>query len=79
MCCVVVVPSLSCGRPPCVLPLLTPIIARLDYLGNFFIEGEANIGGVASDGSGKVVCIKSDGTLGTCTDTPDGGGTCTCN
>ena len=41
--------------------------------------GEASFRGITSDGTGKVVCIKSDGNLGTCTDTPGIGGDCTCN
>lgn len=42
------------------------------------IRGEVNIDGIDSDGAGKVVCIKADGDLGTCTDQPGAGGTCTC-
>ncbi len=46
------------------------------------VNGEAIIGGVANDGTGHVVCIKADKTLGTC---DSGGspapfdGTCRCN
>jgi len=46
------------------------------------VGGEATIGGVANDGTGHVVCIKADKTLGTC---DSGGipapfdGTCLCN
>jgi len=39
---------------------------------------EINMTGISSDGNGKVVCIKADGNLGTCTDQPGVGGTCTC-
>jgi hypothetical protein len=42
------------------------------------VNGEANITGISGDGTGKVVCIKSDGSLGTCTDQPAVDGTCTC-
>jgi len=31
------------------------------------VVGEASISGIAGDGTNKCVCIKSDGTLGTCT------------
>jgi cysteine-rich repeat protein len=43
------------------------------------VIGEANISGISKDGTGKVVCIRSDGNLGTCTTTMDATGTCTCN
>lgn len=42
------------------------------------VIGEANISGISGDGTGKVVCIKSDGNLGTCSTTVGAGGTCTC-
>jgi len=42
------------------------------------IEGELNITGIGSDGTGKVVCIKANEDLGTCSDAPGAGGTCTC-
>lgn len=41
--------------------------------------GELNIVTISGDGSGKVVCIKSDGNLGTCTSAVGAGGTCTCS
>jgi hypothetical protein len=47
--------------------------ARLD------VAGEAKISGISGDGKGKVVCIKSDGTLGTCSSGISFNGTCTCN
>jgi hypothetical protein len=40
---------------------------------------EATFSGISGDGSGKAVCIKADGNLGTCTDAVGGGGTCTCS
>ena len=43
------------------------------------ILGELEIAEISSDGTGKVVCIKSDKNLGTCTDQPDTSGVCTCN
>jgi len=46
--------------------------------GVFNFDDELKVGGVSSDGTGKVVCIKSDGNLGTCSDQPDGSGECTC-
>ena len=42
------------------------------------VNGEAYITGVSSDGNGKVVCVKSDGKLGTCSNQPGVNGTCTC-
>lgn len=54
--------------------------ATFDLVGTspkFIFNDEASFGGVSGDGTGKVVCIKSDGTLGTCTTTPTGG-SCTC-
>lgn len=46
--------------------------------GDTVIEGELKSAGIYSDGSGKAVCIKSDGNLGTCTDAVGASGTCTC-
>jgi len=45
--------------------------------GNSFINGgELKIASVS--GSGKAVCVKSDGNLGTCTDAVSASGVCTC-
>ncbi len=46
--------------------------------GNLDVTGEATIGGVSSDGVGKVVCVKEDKTLGTCSSAILEDGTCTC-
>ncbi len=43
------------------------------------VVGESRITGISGDGTGKAVCIKSDGNLGTCTDAPNASGVCTCN
>ncbi len=43
------------------------------------VIGEVNVSGVSGDGTGKVICIKSDGNFGTCSDQPGGSGTCTCS
>lgn len=40
---------------------------------------ELYIGGVGGDGTGKVVCVKADTTLGTCTTQPNASGVCTCS
>lgn len=40
--------------------------------------GELKFAGVASDGTGKVTCVKADGFIGTCTTVVGSGGTCTC-
>lgn len=53
--------------------------SQIDVIGKFNTSNEAFIGGIKGDGSGKVVCIKSDGALGTCTDQPGVSGTCTCS
>lgn len=41
-------------------------------------QGELWIGGISRDGTGKAVCIKSNGDLGTCTNAVGASGTCTC-
>lgn len=46
--------------------------------GRTWIGAEAYIGGVSGDGSQRIVCIKSDGNLGTCSGSVVAGGTCTC-
>ncbi len=43
------------------------------------VDGETRLTGVSSDGTGKVVCIKSSGDLGTCTNAPNGSGVCSCS
>lgn len=40
---------------------------------------EIRSAGVSSDGTGKALCVKADGNIGTCTDAVGAGGTCTCN
>jgi len=47
--------------------------------GSATVAGEMRADGIAGDGTGKVVCIKADGNLGTCSDQPGGSGTCTCS
>lgn len=39
--------------------------------------GELAFAGVSADGTGKALCVKSDGNIGTCTTTPTSG-SCTC-
>ena len=52
----------------------------LNLSGNLTVGGEAKISGISGDGTGKVVCVKSDGNLGTCGDAPNASGVCTiCN
>jgi len=44
------------------------------------ITGEASVSGVSGDGTGAIVCIKSDGDFGTCADAQDPNTfVCTCN
>jgi len=40
--------------------------------------GELNFAGVNADGTGKALCVKSDGDIGTCSTVPNGSGVCTC-
>lgn len=42
------------------------------------VGGEATWSGISGDGTGKVVCVKSDGFTGTCTSVVDSSGVCTC-
>jgi len=51
----------------------------LNLSGNLTVGGEAKISGISSDGTGKAVCIKADGNLGTCSTQPNASGVCTCN
>jgi len=53
------------------------IVAYVTDDGNMSLDGEANLGGVQTQ-SNQLVCIKSNGDIGTCTDAPTGSGTCTC-
>lgn len=46
---------------------------------NLTVLSEATIGGISADGTGKAVCIKSNGFLGTCTTAVDATGVCTCS
>ena len=46
---------------------------RYDWPGESYFEG------IGEDGTGKVVCIKADKDLGTCSDQPNSSGVCTCN
>ncbi|MCC7242398.1 MAG: hypothetical protein IT180_10785 [Acidobacteria bacterium] len=43
------------------------------------LHGEVTLSGIGADGTGKVACVKSDATIGTCTSTVGAGGTCTCS
>lgn len=52
--------------------------AGVDVDGYLDVAGEARLSGVAGDGTGKVVCVKSDGNFGTCSDAPNSSGVCTC-
>jgi len=40
--------------------------------------GETTIAGISTDGTGKVVCVKADGNLGTCTAVVNSSGVCSC-
>ena len=43
------------------------------------VSGEVKFSGISGDGTGQAVCVKSDGTLGTCDSASDNWGNCTCN
>lgn len=52
----------------------------LNLSGTLTVGGEAKINGVSGDGTGKAVCVKSDGNLGTCGNAPNASGVCSvCN
>lgn len=55
-------------------------VLKLSALGasTIQINDEIYAIGVGEDGSGKVVCVKADKNLGTCTSAVGAGGTCTC-
>lgn len=46
--------------------------------GEFVVNGEIRNKGVSGDGIGKVICVNSDGNLGTCLDRSDLFGICSC-
>lgn len=52
--------------------------ALINVADSFKITGELNVTGISGDGTGRAVCIKADGNLGTCQDAVGAGGTCTC-
>jgi hypothetical protein len=45
----------------------------------FDLTGEFKFLGVSGDGTGKALCVKSDGNVGTCTNAVGASGTCTCS
>ena len=47
--------------------------------GSLTVGMNAQFGGIMNDGTGKVVCILGDKTLGTCTDAINATGECTCS
>ena len=47
------------------------ITGSLNVTESAVIGSELNVGGIKSDGTGRIVCIKSNGDLGTCTDEID--------
>ncbi len=57
------------------------ITGSLDVTQNVSVGEEVTIGGVSSDGDGRILCIRSDGALGTCSDRIRNSGgisVCTC-
>lgn len=64
--------SNSTGR---LMDLQRPASTSLFIVSN---AGELSFAGVNADGTGKALCVKSDGNVGTCSDAVGGGGTCTC-
>lgn len=55
------------------LNLGDPPTATLD------VSGEARVRGISGDGTGKAVCVKADGNLGTCGGAVNASGVCACN
>ncbi len=43
------------------------------------VVGEVRISSVSGDGTGKLLCVKPEGTIGTCSNAPDTSGSCSCN
>ena len=57
------------------------ITGSLEITQNLSVSEEVAIGGVSSDGTGSILCVRSDGALGTCSDRIRNSGgisTCTC-
>lgn len=54
-------------------------LTKLHVAGDTTVGGEINITGVSSDGVGKVLCVKGNGDIGTCSTIVDVSGVCTCN
>lgn len=57
------------------------ITGSLSITQNLSVSEEVTVGGVSSDGAGRILCIRSDGALGTCSSrirNSDGISTCTC-
>lgn len=54
-------------------------IGEVSPAAKLHVNGEARLTGVSADGLGKVVCIKADQNLGTCTDAPNASGVCSCS
>lgn len=61
-------------------PSLAAVTITASSLGaEITLGGEVEATGVSGDGTGKVVCVKSDGNLGTCNASSIGASTCTCS
>ncbi len=57
------------------------ITGSLSITQNLSVSEEVTVGGVSSDGAGRILCIRSDGALGTCSSRIRNSGgidTCTC-
>lgn len=57
------------------------IVANLNVTDSLEVANEIKVGGISNDGSNRIVCIKPDGNLGTCSSTITGVGgqaRCTC-
>jgi len=76
---IVASPDGTVGVELCYNPTYGPEVHVFPTGMRFLWIGEVSPSGVADDGTGKAVCIKSDKTFGTCGDAVGAGGTCTCS
>lgn len=67
------------GVELCYNPTYGPVVTFFPGSTQLTLVGEIYASGVSDDGNGKVACITSLKTLGTCGSVVGIGGTCTCN
>jgi len=72
-------PDGTVGAQMCYNPTYGPVFTLFPANAQLILVGEVYMSGISEDGTGKVVCIKSDKTQGTCAASSIGVSTCTCN